>query len=65
VALGAALSIRYLDRVQPSTPWQVVLYVEQGVHGDTLRSTDPALRWEVRGRRHAAFTTDFDYSSGP
>src|SRR5262245_48607225 len=35
------------------------------LHGDTLRSTDPALTWEVRGRRHAAFTTDFDYSSGP
>ena len=35
------------------------------LHGDTLRSTDPALRWEVRGRRNAAFTTDFDYSSGP
>jgi len=30
-----------------------------------LRSADPALRWEVRGRRNAAFTTDFDYSSGP
>jgi len=27
-------------------------------------STDPALRWEVRGRRHAAFTADFDYRSG-
>src|SRR4029077_6928372 len=34
------------------------------LHGDALRSTDPALRWEVRGRRHAAFTTDFDYRSG-
>src|SRR6266704_421710 len=35
------------------------------LHGDTLRSTDPALRWQVTGRRHAAFTTDFDYRSGP
>ena len=35
------------------------------LHADALRSTDPALRWEVRGRRHAAFTTDFDYRSGP
>ena len=35
------------------------------LHGDTLQSTDPALRWEVNGRRHAAFTTDFDYSSSP
>jgi hypothetical protein len=143
------LSIRYLDRVHPSTPWEVVLYVDQDasdeqraalagiflgraggavarlygpaigevhavrparitlehtaarkridvvgyltveaegdasepgdvrcgipgfdhpgteLHGDLLRSTDPALRWEVRGRRNAAFTTDFDYSSSP
>jgi hypothetical protein len=35
------------------------------LHGDALRSTDPVLCWEVKGRRHAAFTTDFDYSSGP
>jgi hypothetical protein len=147
--LQAVLSIRYFDQVQPSTPWEVVLYVDQGasdgqraalasillgraggtvarlygpaigrvyavrparialehvaarkridvigyltvqaeggasesgdvrcgipgfdhpgteLHGDTLRSTDPALRWEVKGRRHAAFTTDFDYSSSP
>jgi hypothetical protein len=34
------------------------------LHADALRSTDPALRWEVKGRRHAAFTTDFDYRSG-
>ena len=147
--LRTVLSIRYLDRVQPSTPWEVVLYVDAGasgeqraaladiilgraggtvarlygpaigevcavrparitlehvaarkridvvgylrveaegdasepgdvrcgipgfdhpgteLHGDALRSTDPALRWEVRGRRHAAFATDFDYRSGP
>lgn len=31
--------------------------------GEGLRSTDPALRWEVRGRRHTAFTTEFDYAS--
>jgi hypothetical protein len=31
------------------------------LYGDTLLSTDPALRWDVRGRRNAAFTTDFDY----
>jgi hypothetical protein len=146
--LRAVLSIRYLDRVQPSTPWEVVLYVDDRgsgeqqaaladiflgraggtvaqlygpaigdvrairparitlehvaarkridivgylrveaegeasepgdvrcgipgfdhsgteLHGDSLRSTDPALHWEVRGRRHAAFTTDFDYRSG-
>jgi hypothetical protein len=35
------------------------------LHGEGLRSTDPALRWEVRGRRHAAFATDFDYRSSP
>ena len=32
-------------------------------YGDTLLSTDPALRWEIRGRRNAAFTIDFDYRS--
>ena len=147
--LRAVLSLRYYDRVQPSTPWEVVLYVEQRadddqlkamadiflgraggsvaqlygpaigevhavrraritlehttprkridvlgyltveaegeasavgdvrcgipgfdhpgteLHGDVLQSTDPASRWEVRGRRHAAFTTGFDYSSVP
>ena len=146
--LRAVLSVRYLDRVQPSTPWEVVLYVDDRasgeqqaalagiflgraggtvarlygpaigdvrairparitlehaaarkridvvgylrveaegdasepgnvrcgipgfdhpgteLHGDSLRSTDPALRWEVKGRRHAAFSTDFDYQSG-
>ncbi len=145
--LRAVMSLRYLDRVQPTTAWEVVLYVdaeaddsqraaladillgraggtvaqlygpaigevhavraarialehvkarrridvvgyltvqaegdasEPGdvrcgipgfdhpgteLHGDTLQSTDPALRWEVRGRRHAAFATDFDYRS--
>ena len=147
--LKVVMSLRYLDRVQPSTPWEVVLYVDQDaeaeqraalaaiflgraggtvarlygpaigevfavrparitlehtaarkridvvgylrveaegdasepgdvrcgipgfdhpgteLHGDVLRSADPALRWEVRGRRHAAFATDFDYRSGP
>jgi hypothetical protein len=33
------------------------------MYGDVLRSTDPALRWEVIGRRNAAFTSDFDYRS--
>jgi hypothetical protein len=147
--LRVVMSIRYLDRVQPSTPWEVVLYVDHNagpdqraaladiflgraggtvarlygpaigevhvvrsahitlehaaprkridivgyltveaegdasepgdvlcgipgfdhpgteLHGDTLRSTDPALRWQVTGRRHAAFATDFDYRSSP
>ena len=147
--LRVVMSIRYLDRVQPSTPWEVVLYVDHNagpdqraaladmflgraggtvarlygpaigevyfvraarialehvaarkridivgyltveaegdasepgdvrcgipgfdhpgteLHGDTLQSTDPALRWQVTGRRHAAFATDFDYRSGP
>jgi len=145
--LQAVMSIRFLDAVPPSTPWDVVLYVDQGasdeqqtaladiflgraggtvarlygpaigevcavrparitlehvaarkridvvgyltveaegeasepgdvrcgipgfdhpgteLHGDALRSADPALRWEVRGRRNAAFATDFDYRS--
>jgi hypothetical protein len=147
--LQVVMSIRYLDRVQPSTPWEVMLYVDRAadqdqraaiadiflgraggtvarlygpaigevhvvrsaqiglehvaprkrigvvgyltveaegdasaagdvrcgipgfdhpgteLHGEGLRSTDPELRFEVRGRRHAAFATDFDYSSGP
>jgi hypothetical protein len=33
------------------------------LHGDLLNSVDPALRWQVRGRRNAAFATDFDYAS--
>jgi hypothetical protein len=147
--LQVVMSIRYLDRVQPSTPWEVVLYVDRAadedqraaiadiflgraggtvaqlygpaigdvhvvrsaritlehvaprkrigvigyltveaegdasaagdvrcgipgfdhpgteLHGEGLRSTDQELRYEVRGRRHAAFATDFDYRSGP
>jgi hypothetical protein len=147
--LQVVLILRYFDQVQPSTPWDVVLYVDQrandgqqaaladiflgraggtvadlygpaigevqavrparislehvaarkriGVvgyltveaegeasepgdvqcgipgfdhpgtefHGQALLSTDPALRFEVRGRRHAAFSTDFDYRSSP
>ena len=35
------------------------------LHGDVLHSEDPALRWAVRGRRNAAFATDFDYASSP
>lgn len=33
------------------------------LYGERLTSTDSALRWEVRGRRHATFVTDFDYRS--
>jgi hypothetical protein len=33
------------------------------LYGDVLRSEDAALQWEVRGRRHAAFATDYNYSS--
>jgi hypothetical protein len=141
------LAIRYFDNVAPSTPWDVVLYVDEGadeaqhnalasiflgraggrvaelygpaigevlairraritlehvaprkridvvgrlsveaegeasapgnvrcgipgfdhpgteLYGDVLASEDPILRWEVRGRRNAAFATDFDYAS--
>ena len=143
--LRVVMSLRYLDQVQPSTPWEVVLYVDRDgddaqraavadiflgraggtvaqlygpaigevhvvrsaritlehaeprkrikvvgyltveaegdasgpgdvqcgipgfdhpgteLHGRVLESTHPALRWEVRGRSHAAFATDFDY----
>jgi len=145
--LRTVLSVRYHDNVEPSTPWEVVLYVDEQaddaqraaladiflgraggtvdqlygpaigkvhavrtaritlehtearkridvlgyltveaegaasapgdvqcgipgfdhpgteLHGDVLRSSDPALRWEVRGRRNASFATDFDYRS--
>jgi hypothetical protein len=145
--LRVVLSLRYLDRVRPSTPWEVVLYVDNRgderqraaladiflgraggtvrqlygraigevhqvrparitlehaaarkrihvvgyltveaadiasepgdvrcgipgfdhpgteLNGDLLQSTDPALRWQVRGRGHAAFITDFHYRS--
>ena len=33
------------------------------LNGDLLVSDDESLRWEIRGRRHAAFATDFDYRS--
>jgi hypothetical protein len=33
--------------------------------GEGMYSTDPLLRFEVKGRRHAAFATDFDYHSSP
>jgi hypothetical protein len=33
------------------------------LHGEVLQSRDPALRWEVRGRRNASFASDFDYAS--
>ena len=35
----------------------------QELHGERLFSNDPSLRFEVTGRRHAAFTTDFEYRS--
>jgi hypothetical protein len=146
--LRVVMALRYFDRVQPSTPWEVVLYVDRDaddsqqaaladiflgraggtvarqygpaigdrhivrsaritlehveprkrisvvgylsvmaegdaslpgdvqcgipgfdhpgteLHGSELQSADPARRWEVRGRRHAAFASDFDYTSG-
>jgi hypothetical protein len=33
------------------------------LYGDGLHATDPLLRFEVRGKRHASFFTDFDYHS--
>jgi hypothetical protein len=36
---------------------------EVELHGEPL-SADPALRWKGKGRRNAAFTTDFDYRFG-
>ena len=34
------------------------------LHGSGLTSIEPVLTWEVRGRRHASFTSDYDYTSG-
>ena len=31
--------------------------------GDVLESSDEPMRWEIRGRRNAAFETEFDYRS--
>ena len=33
------------------------------LYGDVLRSSDEFLTWEIRGRRNASFTTDFEYRS--
>jgi len=33
------------------------------LYNDLLVSTDDVLRWEIRGKRRAAFASDFDYSS--
>jgi hypothetical protein len=35
------------------------------LYADVLQSTDPELTWQVVGKRHASFATDFDYTSGP
>jgi hypothetical protein len=35
------------------------------LYGDVLRSSDEFLKWEVYGKRNAAFATDFEYSSTP
>jgi hypothetical protein len=145
--LSVVMTLRYFDEVQPSTPWEVVLYVDERattpqvsaladiflgraggtvselygpaigevhavrsarialehvaprkridvvgyvtlegegaasddgevqcgipgfdhpgteLYGDGIAATDPLLRFEVRGKRHASFFTDFDYRS--
>lgn len=33
------------------------------LYGDGIEATDSLLRFEVRGKRHASFFTDFDYQS--
>ena len=35
------------------------------LYGTGFEATDPLLRFEVRGKRHASFFTDFDYRSQP
>src|SRR6266545_3935437 len=44
--LRVVLSIRYLDHVQPSTPWEVVLYVDRNAG----RDQQPALADIFLGR---------------
>jgi hypothetical protein len=34
------------------------------LYADVLQSRDPDLTWQVVGKRHASFATDFDYTSG-
>jgi len=106
------MTLRYFDKVQPSTQWEVMLYIDDRaalnqrdaladiflgraggtvaelygpaigevhavqcgipgfdhpgteLYGDGIEATDPLLlRFEVRGKRHASFLTDFDYHS--
>jgi hypothetical protein len=35
------------------------------LYADVVRSTDPALHWQIMGRRKASFTSDFDYRADP
>ena len=67
------MSLRYLDRVQPGTPWEVVLYVDQGADdgqraaladiflgragGTVARQYGPAIG-EVHAVRPARITLD-------
>jgi hypothetical protein len=34
------------------------------LYGRALESDDGPFRWEIRGKRNAAFATDFDYAAG-
>jgi len=33
------------------------------LYGDVLKSSDESFTWEIRGKRNAAFATDFEYRS--
>ena len=35
------------------------------LYGNGLQATDPLLRFEIRGKRHASFFGDYDYRSEP
>src|SRR5581483_8764057 len=55
--LRTVLSIRYVDRVQPSTPWEVVLYVLGRAGGTVARLYSPAIG-SVHSVRRASISVE-------
>ena len=59
--LRAVMSLRYLDRVQPSTPWEVVLYVD----ADADDGQRAALADILLGRRNGRQPVRSGHRRGP
>ena len=72
--LRVVMSIRYLDRVRPSTPWEVVLYVDRNagqdqqaaladrailIHTDTVGFTKPCHLFRREIRRNRVDDLEF------